>query len=196
MHSIRPEKAAKVSELKDLMTGSKGVILVDYCGLTVAEDTDLRRKMREAGVTYMVAKNTFVRIAAKEAGIEGLDSFLEHNTALAFSAEDPVAPAKILSEFAKDHKALEIKAGILDGAVIGLDEVKALADLPSREVLLAKLIGSMQAPISGLVNVLHGTLRNFVTCRRRSSKERTGICLMVGSILRPKHILFKNFGGI
>ena len=155
MHSIRPEKAAKVSELKDLMTGSKGVILVDYCGLTVAEDTDLRRKMREAGVTYMVAKNTFVRIAAKEAGIEGLDSFLEHNTALAFSAEDPVAPAKILSEFAKDHKALEIKAGILDG-------VKALADLPSREVLLAKLIGSMQAPISGLVNVLHGTLRNFV----------------------------------
>ena len=157
MHSIRPEKAAKVSELKDLMTGSKGVILVDYCGLTVAEDTDLRRKMREAGVTYMVAKNTFVRIAAKEAGIEGLDSFLEHNTALAFSAEDPVAPAKILSEFAKDHKA-----GILDGAVIGLDEVKALADLPSREVLLAKLIGSMQAPISGLVNVLHGTLRNFV----------------------------------
>ena len=109
MHSIRPEKAAKVSELKDLMTGSKGVILVDYCGLTVAEDTDLRRKMREAGVTYMVAKNTFVRIAAKEAGIEGLDSFLEHNTALAFSAEDPVAPAKILSEFAKDHKALEIK---------------------------------------------------------------------------------------
>ena len=69
MHSIRPEKAAKVSELKDLMTGSKGVILVDYCGLTVAEDTDLRRKMREAGVTYMVAKNTFVRIAAKEAGL-------------------------------------------------------------------------------------------------------------------------------
>lgn len=100
--------------------------------------------------------------AAKEAGIEGLDSFLEHNTALAFSAEDPVAPAKILSEFAKDHKALEIKAGILDGAVIGLDEVKALADLPSREVLLAKLIGGMQAPISGLVNVLHGTPRNFV----------------------------------
>ena len=118
MHSIRPEKAAKVAELKDLMTGSKGVILVDYCGLTVAEDTDLRRKMREAGVTYMVAKNTFVRIAAKEAGIEGLDSFLEHNTALAFSAEDPVAPAKILSEFAKDHKALEIKAGILDPAKV------------------------------------------------------------------------------
>lgn len=162
MHDIRPEKAGKVAELKDLLSSSKGAVLVDYCGLTVAEDTELRSKMREAGVKYMVAKNTFIRIAAKEAGIEGLDAYLEHNTAMAFSAEDPVAPAKILNDFSKDHKALEIKAGILDGKVIALDEVKALAELPSREELLAKLVGSMQAPISGLVNVLQGTIRNFV----------------------------------
>lgn len=162
MHDIRPEKAGKVAELKDLLSSSKGVVLVDYCGLTVAEDTELRSKMREAGVKYMVAKNTFIRIAAKEAGVEGLDSYLEHNTAVAFSAEDPVAPAKILNDFSKDHKALEIKAGILDGKVIALDEVKALAELPSRDELLAKLVGSMQAPISGLVNVLQGTIRNFV----------------------------------
>lgn len=162
MHDIRPEKAGKVAELKDLLTSSKGVVLVDYCGLTVAEDTELRSKMREAGVKYMVAKNTFIRIAAQEAGIEGLDAYLEHNTAVAFSAEDPVAPAKILNDFSKEHKALEIKAGILDGKVIGLDEVKAVAELPSREELLAKLVGSMQAPISGLVNVLQGTIRNFV----------------------------------
>lgn len=162
MHDIRPEKAGKVAELKDLLTNSKGVVLVDYCGLTVAEDTELRSKMREAGVKYMVAKNTFIRIAAQEAGIEGLDAYLEHNTAVAFSAEDPVAPAKILNDFSKDHKALEIKAGVLDGKVIGLDEVKAVAELPSREELLAKLVGSMQAPISGLVNVLQGTIRNFV----------------------------------
>lgn len=162
MHDIRPEKAGKVAELKDLLSSSKGAVLVDYCGLTVAEDTELRSKMREAGVKYMVAKNTFIRIAAKEAGIEGLDAYLEHNTAVAFSAEDPVAPAKILNDFSKDHKALEIKAGILDGKVITLDEVKALAELPSREELLAKLVGSMQAPISGLVNVLQGTIRNFV----------------------------------
>ena len=162
MHDIRPEKAGKVAELKDLLTSSKGVVLVDYCGLTVAENTELRSKMREAGVKYMVAKNTFIRIAAQEAGIEGLDAYLEHNTAVAFSAEDPVAPAKILNDFSKDHKALEIKAGILDGKVIGLDEVKAVAELPSREELLAKLVGSMQAPISGLVNVLQGTIRNFV----------------------------------
>ena len=162
MHDIRPEKAGKVAELKDLLSSSKGAVLVDYCGLTVAEDTELRSKMREAGVKYMVAKNTFIRIAAKEAGIEGLDAYLEHNTAVAFSAEDPVAPAKILNDFSKDHKALEIKAGILDGKVIAMDEVKALAELPSREELLAKLVGSMQAPISGLVNVLQGTIRNFV----------------------------------
>lgn len=162
MHDIRPEKAGKVAELKDLLTSSKGVVLVDYCGLTVAEDTELRSKMREAGVKYMVAKNTFIRIAAQEAGIEGLDAYLEHNTAVAFSAEDPVAPAKILNDFSKDHKALEIKAGVLDGKVIGLDEVKTVAELPSREELLAKLVGSMQAPISGLVNVLQGTIRNFV----------------------------------
>lgn len=162
MHDIRPEKASKVAELKDLLTSSKGVVLVNYCGLTVAEDTELRAKMREAGVKYMVAKNTFTRIAAKEAGIEGLDSVLEHNTALAFSAEDPVAPAKILNDFSKDHEALELKAGILDGKVIAVDEVKALAELPSRDELLAKLVGSMQAPISGLVNVLQGTIRNFV----------------------------------
>ena len=162
MHDIRPEKAGKVAELKDLLSSSKGAVLVDYCGLTVAEDTELRSKMREAGVKYMVAKNTFIRIAAKEAGVEGLDSYLEHNTAVAFSAEDPVAPAKILNDFSKDHNALELKAGILDGKVIALDEVKALAELPSRDELLAKLVGSMQAPISGLVNVLQGTIRNFV----------------------------------
>ena len=162
MHDIRPEKAGKVAELKDLLSSSKGAVLVDYCGLTVAEDTELRSKMREAGVKYMVAKNTFIRIAAKEAGIEGLDAYLEHNTALAFSAEDPVAPAKILNDFSKDHKALELKAGVLDGKVIAVEEVKALAELPSREELLAKLVGSMQAPISGLVNVLQGTIRNFV----------------------------------
>lgn len=162
MHDIRPEKASKVAELKELLAGSKGVVLVDYCGLPVAEDTELRSKMREAGIKYMVAKNTFVRIAAQEAGIEGLDAYLEHNTALAFSPEDPVAPAKILNDFSKDHKALELKAGILDGAVIGVDEVKALAELPSREELLAKLVGSMQAPLSGLVNVLQGTISNAV----------------------------------
>ena len=175
MHDIRPEKASKVAELKDLLANSQGVVLVNYCGLTVAEDTELRSKMREAGVKYMVAKNTFVRIAAEQAGVQGLEQYLEHNTALAFSAEDPVAPAKILNDFSKDHEKLELKAGILNGAVISVDEVKALAELPSKEELLAKLLGSMQAPISGLLNVLQGTIRNFVytveALREKKEKE-------------------------
>ena len=113
MHEIRPEKASKVAELKELLTSAKSIVLVNYCGLTVAEDTKLRGSMRAAGVKYTVAKNTFIRIAAKEAGIEGLDAYLEHNTAIAVAPEDPVAVAKIISEFAKEHKALEVKAGVL-----------------------------------------------------------------------------------
>ena len=174
MHDIRPEKANKVAELKDLLSSSKGVILVNYAGLNVADDTELRKQMREAGIKYLVAKNTFLRIAAKEAGLEGLDAYLEHNTAVAFSPEDPVAPAKILNDFSKKHEALQLKCGALDGKVISVEEVKALAELPSREELLAKL-GSMQAPISGAVNVLQGVIRNFVyvvdAVREKKEKE-------------------------
>lgn len=175
MHDIRPEKANKVAELKELLSSSKGVILVNYAGLNVADDTELRKQMREAGIKYLVAKNTFLRIAAKEAGLEGLDAYLEHNTAVAFSPEDPVAPAKILNDFSKKHEALQLKCGALDGKVISVEEVKALAELPSREELLAKLVGSMQAPISGAVNVLQGVIRNFVyvvdAVREKKEKE-------------------------
>ena len=116
--AIRPEKAAKVAEIKELLTSSKCTVLVDFCGLTVAQDTALRRKMREAGVTYIVVKNTLLRIAAQEAGIEGLEPVLEKNTAIAVAPEDPVAAAKIICDFAKENKALVVKAGVLDGKVI------------------------------------------------------------------------------
>ena len=147
MAVIRPEKAAKVAEIKELLTASKCTILVDFCGLTVAQDTAFRRKMREAGVKYGVVKNTMLRIAANEAGIEGLEPVLEKNTAIAVAPEDPVAVAKIICDFAKENKALTIKA---------------LAELPPKEVLIAKMLGSMNAPISGFVNVLQGTIRNVV----------------------------------
>ena len=172
MHNVRPEKAAKVAEIKELLTSAKSVVLVDYCGLTVAEDTKLRRSMREANVKYTVVKNTLLRIAAKDAGIEGMDEFLEQNAAIAVAPEDPVAVAKILVEFSKEHKALEIKAGVLDGKMISVDNIKALAELPSKEVLLAKMLGSMQAPISGLANVLQGTIRNFVYVLEAVRKEK------------------------
>ena len=162
MAVIRPEKAAKVAELKEIFSSAKCVVLVDFCGLTVAQDTELRNKMREAGVSYEVNKNTMIRIAAQEAGIVGLEAYLEKNTALAASETDPVAVAKIICEFAKTNKQLVVKAGVLDGKVISAEEIKALAELPPKEVLVAKLLGSMNAPISGFVNVLQGTIRNVV----------------------------------
>lgn len=172
MAVIRPEKVAKVAELKELLTNSKCAILVDFCGLTVAQDTVLRRKMREAGVNYSVVKNTLLRIAAEEAGIEGLEAVLEHNTAIAVAPEDPVAVAKIICEFAKENKALKVKIGVLDGKVISADEIKALAALPPKEVLIAKMLGSMNAPISGFVNVLQGTIRNVVYALEAVRKQK------------------------
>lgn len=172
MAVIRPEKAAKVAEIKELLTSSKCTILVDFCGLTVAQDTALRRKMREAGVHYNVVKNTLLRIAAQEAGIEGLEPVLEHNTAIAVAPEDPVAVAKIVCEFAKENKELKIKTGVLDGKVISAEEIKALAALPPKEVLIAKMLGSMNAPISGFVNVLQGTIRNVVYALEAVRKQK------------------------
>ena len=162
MAVIRPEKVAKIAELKELISTSKCTVLVDFRGLTVAQDTELRRKMREAGVHYNVVKNTLLRIVAQEAGIEGLEPVLEQNTAIAVSPEDPVAVAKVVCDFAKTNDKLKVKVGILDGKVISAEEVKAVASLPPKEVLIAKVLGSMQAPISGFVNVLQGTIRNVV----------------------------------
>jgi large subunit ribosomal protein L10 len=164
MAVIRSEKEAQVTKIKEYLATAKGAVLADYRGITVAQDTDLRRKAREAGVQYRVFKNTLTQIAAKEAGIAGLDKYLEGLTVMAWSATDAVAPAKLLSDFIKDNKlkSYEIKAGILDGRAIDANGVKQLASLPPREVLIAKLLGSMQAPVSGLVNVLQGGIRKFV----------------------------------
>lgn len=155
-------KEPVVKEIKEKLEASQGAVLTDYRGLDVAEVTELRNKLRDAGVEFKVVKNTLTRIAANQIGLEGLDPYLEGPTAIAFGLNDPVAPAKILSDFAKAHKDLEIKAGILEGRVIGIDGVKALADLPSREVLLAKVLGGMQAPMYGFAGVLQGTLRSLV----------------------------------
>ena len=162
--AITAAKQAIVAELKEKLTGAKGAVLVNYRGLTVAQDTKLRRQLREAGVDYRVVKNTMTSIAAQEAGLEGLDVYLEGPTAMAISTTDPVAPAKIITDFVKEHKlqVLEVKAGLVEGNVIDENGVKALASLPSREVLIAKMLGSMQSPITGLVNVLQGSIRNLV----------------------------------
>ncbi|MCL5045223.1 MAG: 50S ribosomal protein L10 [Actinobacteria bacterium] len=172
MAVIRPEKEMAVGELTEKFRNSKAAVLTNYRGLNVAQATKLRKKLREAGVEYRVVKNTLARIAAHQLGLTGLDGFLEGPTAIAFGAQDPVAPAKALSDFAKDNKQLEIKAGLLEGKVIDPTGVKALADLPSREVLLAMVLGGMQAPMYGLVTVLNGPLRQFAYVLEAVRKQR------------------------
>ncbi|HZJ57232.1 MAG TPA: 50S ribosomal protein L10 [Clostridia bacterium] len=157
--SMRKQKGLVVQELKEKFTKSSSAILVDYKGLNVQEVTELRGNFREAGVDYKVYKNTLTEIAAKEMGLEGLIPYLEGPTAIAFSEEDPVAPAKILTEAIRKYRKIEFKGGVVDGKVIDIDGVKALAELPSREELIAKLLGSINAPIANLVGVLSGPVR-------------------------------------
>lgn len=167
-------KEQKVNQLVEMFSQAKGVVLTSYRGLTVAQDTKLRRKLREAGVEYHVVKNTLTRIAAEKVGISGLESYLEGTTAIALSYTDPVAPAKILTDFIKELKGqnLEVKAGVLETKVIDADGVKALASLPAREVLIAQVLAGMQAPLTGLVNVLQGTTRNFVYVLEAIRKQK------------------------
>lgn len=147
-------KKAQVAAAAELIKSAQTGVLVDYRGLNVAEDTELRNKLREANVTYMVIKNKILERAVKEAGIEGLDEVLHGPTALAVSAEDAVAPAKVIADFAKTNDKLELKGGFMDGAAMSLDEVKKLAATPNFETLIAKMMGSLQSPISGLARLL------------------------------------------
>jgi len=147
-----------VNDIKDKMEKAQGMVFYDYRGLTVAEVTDLRNKFREAGVEYKVLKNSMLKRAAEMLEIEGLDEHLVGPTAVAFGFEDPVAPAKVLVEYTKKLKKTEIKTGVLDGRVIGLDEIKNLADLPSREQLLGMLAGTLNAPITGFARSLSGII--------------------------------------
>lgn len=164
-------KEAAVSEIQEKMQQAQSVVFVDYRGLTVEEVTNLRCKMRDAGVEYKVIKNTMIQRAADKEGIEGLNSILEGPTAVAFGIKDPVSPAKILVDFAKDTKKTEIKGGVLDGKTIDVDGVKYLASLPSKEELLAKMMGSLNAPVTGLVMALSGVMRNLV-CALNAIKEQ------------------------
>jgi large subunit ribosomal protein L10 len=140
----RPDKAADVAELTENFKSSAGAVLTEYRGLTVAQLRQLRTTLGD-DVNYAVVKNTLTKIAAKDAGVESFDSLLEGPSAIAFIKGDPVVAAKGLRDFAKANPLLVIKAGVLDGKALGTDEINKLADLESREVLLAKLAGAMKA---------------------------------------------------
>ena len=150
----RRVKEQKVAEIKEKLEKAQAIVLTKYQGLTVEEDTKLRKSLREAGVEYRVYKNTLVTLAAKELGIEGITEYLEGPVSIAFGYDDVTAPARILNDFAKDHKALELKAGVIDGELYDVDKIKQLATIPSKEVLIAKLLGSIKSPISSFARVL------------------------------------------
>ncbi|HHT7239263.1 TPA: 50S ribosomal protein L10 [Bacillus cereus] len=150
MSKVIETKQQVVTEIAEKLRASKSTIVVDYRGLTVSEATELRKNLREAGVEFKVYKNSLTRRAADSAEMAELNEFLTGPNAIAFSNEDVVAPAKVLNDFAKNHEALEIKAGVIEGKLVTLDEVKAIATLPSREGLLSMLLSVLQAPIRNL----------------------------------------------
>lgn len=168
----RPEKVAVVEEVKEKLQRGQCVVLTDYRGLDVKEITELRRRLREVGVEFKVLKNTLTLIAAKECGLDELEPYLEGPTAVAFGYDDPVVGAKVISDFAKEHADLEVKGGVLNGRVIDVEAVKSLADLPSREQLIAQVLRGLQSPISGLANVLQGVPRNFVYVLEAIRKQK------------------------
>ncbi|MFR3729980.1 50S ribosomal protein L10 [Lacrimispora sp.] len=143
-----------VSEIKELLDGAETAVVVDYRGITVAQDTELRKKLREAGVSYKVYKNTMIRFAAQGTVFEALGPNLEGPTAIAVSKTDATAPARILAEFAKTAPALELKGGVVEGIYYDAKGMEKIASIPSREILLGKLLGSIQSPITNFARVL------------------------------------------
>ncbi len=151
----RQLKEAKVAEIKEKLQKAQGVVLSQYQGLNVEDDTLLRKNLREAGVEYKVYKNTLVILAARELGIEGIVAHLKGSISMAFGYEEPTVAARVLNEFAKTHKKLELKAAIIQGQIFDGIQVNQLASIPPRNVLIAKLLGSFKAPISNLAYVLN-----------------------------------------
>ncbi|GIM33553.1 50S ribosomal protein L10 [Paraclostridium bifermentans] len=153
-------KSHVVAEIVEKLQNCSSAIVVDYKGLTVEEVTELRKKMRDAGVEYKVYKNTLVRKAAKEVGIEQFnDELLVGTNAIAFGHEDPVAPARIIKEFMDSHPKMELKMGVVEGEFYGKEDIVAFANIPSREVLLAKLLGSLKAPVSNFAYLLDAMIK-------------------------------------
>ena len=144
-----------VAEIAEGIKDATSVVLVDYRGLTVAQDTELRKALRKEGVTYKVYKNTMMNFAFKGTDFEALAPYLEGPSAMAYSAEDATAPARVLAQFAKTAKALEIKGGVVEGTVYDSKGIEAISNVPSREELLGKLLGSIQSPITNLARVLN-----------------------------------------
>ena len=147
-------KKQVVAEIKEKISKAKGVALVDYCGITVAQDTKLRKQLREAGVEYKVYKNRLVQIVMKDLGYEGLNKFLEQPTSIAISYDDPVAPAKIISDNIREMPKISLKAGIVEGSVMDKAGIERVAAIPPKPILVAQLLGMLTNPLRSLAVAL------------------------------------------
>lgn len=153
--NVLESKKAIVENLTSKIQGATSVVFVNYSGITVAQDTDLRKQFREASVDYSVVKNTLTRLAANKAGYKEFDEILNGTTSMACTTGDPIAPARIVCEFAKKNKdVLEIKGGFVEGKVLSVDELKSFGELPSKDALVAQVLGTFLAPITSLAFVL------------------------------------------
>ena len=170
---ILAQKKELVNALTEQLKKATSGVLVDYKGINVVDDTKLRAELRKAGVQYSVKKNSMIRLAAKQAGITGLDDVLSGTTAIATSETDLIAPAKILVGFAEKNEKFKIKSGFLEGKCISVKEIGDLAKLPPKEVLIAKVLGGFNAPISGFANVLNANLRGLVVALNAIAEKKT-----------------------
>lgn len=171
---ILQQKQQLVNELSDKLKNSVAGVLVDYKGINVEDDTKLRRELRSAGVDYFVVKNSLLLRAAKNAGLDDLEGVLKDSTALALSKDDAVSAAKILSKYAEGSKGkFSIKAGFVEGGVLDVKGVEALAKLPSRDELVAMTLRGLNAPIAGLVNVLNGNIRGLVVALNAIAEKKS-----------------------
>lgn len=170
----KPAKVEKINEIKENISGSSVAIATDYRGLTVEEITTLRRGLQEKGAEYTVVKNTLARIAVKETEFEGLSKYFIGPTALVLATNDPVGPAKVVTEFLKKAKKGSVKGGLMDGRALSEKEVLQLADVPSKEELYAKMLCSMNSPATGIAVCLNGVAKALACCidQIREQKEK------------------------
>jgi large subunit ribosomal protein L10 len=166
-------KNTKVDDIKEVVAKAKVAIVSDYRGLSVAEITELRRRLQKEEGDYTVVKNTLAKIAIKDTPFEGLEEFLKGPSAIAFGFGDEVAPAKVILKYLKEaKKANEVKGGVLDGKIITADDVKQISNLPSKQELIAKIMGSLSSPAQGLTNTVNGVARALVCAMNEVKKQK------------------------
>jgi large subunit ribosomal protein L10 len=158
----REQRSEKIEELKKLFKDAQGGVLTDFRGLSVAKITDLRRRFREKGVSYLVIKNTLTKIAVRGTALEGLAPFLEEPTGVAIGNEDPIAPARVATEFAKDNEIFKIKGGFLEGSILSKEQVVGISKLPNRQGLQSQILSLFNTPIQQLLGVFNAVPQKFL----------------------------------